>query len=57
MSEIRKGDRLTLEVTDINNLGCGVAHAPDGRVVFIKGAVTDDTVEAEIIKINKIILK
>ncbi len=53
MSEIKKGDRLTLSVTDLNNLGCGVAHAPDGRVVFIKGAVTEDTVEAEIIKINK----
>jgi len=49
----KKGDKLTLEVTDINNLGCGVAHAPDGRVVFIKGAVTGDLVSAEIIKVNR----
>ena len=53
MSEIRKGEKLTLEVTDLNNLGCGVSHAPDGRVVFIKGAVSGDTVNAEIIKVNK----
>lgn len=49
----KKGDKLTLDVTDINNLGCGVAHAPDGRVVFIKGAVTGDLVSAEIIKVNR----
>lgn len=53
MNEIKKGDRFTLEITDLNNLGCGVAHAPDGRVVFIKGAVSGDTVSAEIIKVNK----
>ncbi len=53
MSEIKKGERLTLTITDLNNLGCGVGHAPDGRVVFVKGAVSGDTVSAEIIKINK----
>ncbi len=53
MIEIKKGERLTLVITDLNNLGCGVGHAPDGRVVFVKGAVSGDTVEAEIIKTNK----
>ncbi len=51
--DIKKGSRLTLEITEINNLGCGVGHAPDGRVAFVKGAVTGDTVDAEIIKVNK----
>ena len=50
---LNKGDRLTLDITDLNNLGCGVGRAPDGRVVFVKGAVSGDSVEAEIIKVNK----
>ena len=51
--DISKGGRLTLDITEINNLGCGIGHAPDGRVVFVKGAVTGDVLDAEIIKINK----
>ncbi len=53
MSELTKGAELLLEVTDLNNLGCGVAHAPDGRAVFLAGAVAGDTVMALIIKVNK----
>ena len=49
---IKKGDRFSTEITEINNLGCGIGHAPDGRVIFIKGAVTGDVVECEIIKVN-----
>lgn len=50
---MKKDDRIVLEIGDINNLGCGVGHAEDGRVVFVKGAVTGDTIEAKIIKVNK----
>ena len=50
---LQKGQRISLEVHDLNNLGCGVGRAPDGRAVFIAGAVAGDTVEAEIIKVNK----
>jgi len=50
---INKGDILTLEITDLNNLGAGVGHAEDGRVVFVKGAVGGDTVSAQVIKVNK----
>ncbi len=53
MKEIKKGERLTLSITDLNNLGCGVGRAPDGRVVFVKGAVTGDEIEAEVIKVNR----
>ena len=52
MSEIKKNDTVTLEVTDINNLGAGVAHLDDGRVVFVRGAVTGDKIKAKIIKVN-----
>ena len=53
MPELQKGSELLLEVTDLNNLGCGVARAPDGRAVFLAGAVAGDTVRALIIKVNK----
>ncbi len=49
---MRKGDTLELDVIDINNLGCGVARH-DGKVVFIKGAVTGDKIRALVIKDNK----
>ena len=53
MSDILKiGDVLTLEIEEINNLGAGVAHL-DGLVVFVRGAVTGDTVRAKVIKVAK----
>ena len=50
---MNKNDILTLSICDLNNLGCGVGRAPDGRAVFVKGAVTGDTVRAKIIKVNQ----
>lgn len=50
---MKKDAVISLEITDINNLGCGIGRYTDGRVVFVKGAVTGDTVEARIIKVNK----
>ena len=50
------GETITLHIHDLNNLGCGVGRMPTddengtGLVVFVKGAVTGDTVRAEIIK-------
>ena len=49
---MKKEDTLVLSVTDLNNLGCGVGRSEDGRVVFVKGAVTGDVVEAKIIKVT-----
>jgi 23S rRNA (uracil1939-C5)-methyltransferase len=46
---MKKGDLIELEITDINNLGCGVGRA-GGKVVFVKGAVSGDTVSAAVIK-------
>ncbi len=47
---IKKNDVIELEITDLNNLGCGVGKTSDGVVVFVKGAVTGDRVRAKIIK-------
>jgi len=47
---LRKGETVELDVTEINNLGSGVAHVSDGRVVFIRGALTGERVRATIIK-------
>ena len=59
MSDKRKHARaelpVTVQIQDLNNLGCGVGRLPaedggDGLVIFVKGAVTGDVVRAEIIK-------
>lgn len=47
---LRKGDTLELNIEEINNLGSGVGHAPDGRVVFVRGALTGERVRATVIK-------
>ena len=47
-----KNQIVTLDITEINNLGCGVGKI-DGMVFFVKGAVSGDCVEAKIIKVNK----
>lgn len=47
-----RGDRVELEITDLNNLGCGVGRH-DGAVVFVRGAVSGDRVAATVIKVNK----
>ena len=52
MHNIKKNDIVELEITDINNLGAGVSHLEDGRVVFVRGAVTGDKIQAKIIKVN-----
>ncbi len=49
---MKKGDKLILSVTDLNNLGFGVGRE-QGRVVFVSGAVTGDLAEVSIIKVNK----
>ncbi len=52
----KKNDLLNLEITDLNNLGCGVGKTTDGITVFVKGAVTGDSVRAKVIKVNSTFL-
>jgi 23S rRNA (uracil1939-C5)-methyltransferase len=55
---MQKNDILRVRIEEINNLGFGVAHAEDknggrGQVMFVRGAVTGDLLDARIIKVNK----
>ncbi len=52
MFNLKKNDIVELNIEDINNLGAGVSHLEDGRVVFVRGAVTGDKIKAKIIKVN-----
>ncbi len=49
--KLQKNSTITLQITDLNNLGCGVGKPDDGMTVFVKGAVTGDIVEAKVIKV------
>ena len=49
---MKKNDICKIEITDLNNLGSGVGRTDDGRVIFVRGAVTGDIIEAKIIKVN-----
>ncbi len=49
---MKKNDIVSVEITDLNNLGYGVGRLEDGRVVFVAGAVSGDSVLAKLIKIN-----
>ena len=53
---IKKNDIIELDITDLNNLGCGVGKTDDGMVVFVKGAVTSDRVRVKIIKVTSTFL-
>ena len=50
-ADIRKNQSVELDITEINNLGAGVGHLPDGRVVFVRGALTGERVAATVIKV------
>lgn len=52
MTELKKDTVIELDITDLNNLGNGVGRI-DGKVVFVRGAVSGDRVRAKIIKVNK----
>ncbi len=51
MKDIRKNETVTVEITDLTDLGFGVGRV-GGRVIFIADTVPGDTVEARIIKVN-----
>ena len=48
---MKKNEVLTLEITDITNLGFGVGKR-NGQVIFVSDAVKGDLVEAKIIKVS-----
>lgn len=50
---LEKGDTLQLDITAMAHGGEGIGHAPDGRVVFVAGAVPGDRVAATVVKAKK----
>lgn len=48
----KKNDIVRVTVTDLNNLGFGVAHV-DGKALFIADAVDGDVLDARIIHVGK----
>ncbi|MBQ9469013.1 MAG: 23S rRNA (uracil(1939)-C(5))-methyltransferase RlmD [Clostridia bacterium] len=45
----KKNDVIEVPVTDMNDLGYGIAHT-EGKTVFVRGGVTGDILSAKIIK-------
>ncbi|QPK80340.1 class I SAM-dependent RNA methyltransferase [Corynebacterium lizhenjunii] len=52
-----KGDVLELAVESMAHGGEAIAHAADGRVVFVRGALPDDRVLAQITRVKKAFLR
>jgi 23S rRNA (uracil1939-C5)-methyltransferase len=55
---MQKNELIKVEITDVNNLGCGVGHLQNagertGQTVFVKGAVTGEEIEGRVIKVAK----
>lgn len=50
---LRVGDELTLTPTTMAHGGEAIAHAPDGRVVFVTGAIPGDTARVTLTKVKK----
>ncbi|MBQ8372569.1 MAG: 23S rRNA (uracil(1939)-C(5))-methyltransferase RlmD [Clostridia bacterium] len=51
MKDIKKNDILSVEITDLTDLGFGVGRS-GGRVIFVADTVPGDVVEARVIKVN-----
>ena len=49
---LSKNQKVTLTVTDLNNLGYGVAHH-EGLTIFVSGALDGEVVEAQILAVKK----
>ena len=50
---VEAGASVHLRVRTMAHGGEGIADAPDGRVVFVRGAIPGDTVEATLTKVKK----
>lgn len=50
---VEAGASVHLRVRTMAHGGEGIADAPDGRVVFVRGAIRGDTVEATLTKVKK----
>ena len=53
VEELTRGDTVTLTPHAMAHGGEAIAHAPDGRVVFVGGAVPGDTVRVTLERVKK----
>lgn len=53
MKNPKKNDRVTVEISGYASDGAGISHLPDGRVLFVKGALKGECVEAQLLKVGK----
>ena len=51
--ELAKGETIRLTVERMAHGGEGIAHAADGRTIFVAGAYPGDTVDAELTQLKK----
>lgn len=56
MTELKKNKTLTVTIEGYTSEGDGVAHAEDGRVIFVKGALLGETCQVKILKDAKSII-
>ncbi len=49
---VDRGDRLVLDVTAMGQAGDGVARAPDGRTLFVRGALPGERVRATVTELR-----
>lgn len=52
MIELKKNDTVQVEITDLSKEGMGIGRV-EGIVVFVEGALPQESVEAKIIKVTK----
>lgn len=50
---MQRGQELTLEIEELASGGDGLAHGPDGRVVFVPGALAGEQVRARLQKVKR----
>ena len=49
---LKKNDKLSLKIDDLNHLGFGVGHH-EGLAIFVADTVMGDECEVQMIKVNK----
>ena len=55
MEHVSKNDIITLDISGYNSDGFGVAKK-DGRVFFIKGAISGETAAVRVLKVGKSVI-
>ncbi len=52
-NDLQSGQELTLAIEDLAAGGDGLAHAPDGRVIFVPGALAGETARVRVERVKR----